>query len=164
MVIRRRRAEGELVVEQTHGLSRVAAVLAAAGMSGEGLARPAACHLIAYLGNEPVGVVSVESAVDAALMRSLAVVEPMRRQGVGAALIAAARVAAHSRGALRLYTFACGAGAYLGRFGFSPVPAAELHAALRSLGTIDLRFAQPPELTGARVLCLDISRDGLIAR
>src|SRR5260370_24755561 len=91
MVIRRRRVEGELVVEQTRDLGGVAAMLTVAGMTTEGITLPAGCYLMAYLGRKPGGVVGIETKVDAALMRSLAVVEPMRRRGVGKALGQAAR-------------------------------------------------------------------------
>src|SRR5260370_40620111 len=119
MVIRRQRVEGELVVEQTRDLGGVAAMLTAAGMTTEGITWPAGCYLMAYLGRELVGVVGIETKVDAALMRSLVVVERMRRRGVGKALVEAARAAAHTRGARRLYCLADGAANdYLKRLGF----------------------------------------------
>lgn len=138
-------------------------MLEAAGMSREGLARPAACYLMAYSGADPVGAVGVETVVDAALMRSLVVAEPMRRRGIGAALIAAVRNAAHTRGARRLFALAPDDN-YLRRFGFVPVAVRELLDALGGALTADHLRAMPAELMRCSAFCLDISRDGVIAR
>src|SRR5216684_985431 len=152
MVIRRQRVEGELVVEQTRDLGGVAAMLTVAGMTIEGIRWPAGCYLMAYLGREPVGVVGIETKVDAALMRSLVVIEPMRRRGVGKALVEAARAAAHTRGARRLYCLADGAANdYLKRLGFKP-------------SSIDNLRTGPDKTSQRRALCLDISHDGVVIR
>ena len=164
MVIRRRRVEGELIVEQTRERATVEIIRKAAGMSPLGCAWAAGCYLIAYSGSEVAGVVGIESKVDTALMRSLAVVEPMRRRGVGAALIAAARVAAHTRGARRLYALACGTDSFLVRFGFGPVAIGELLGALRGTSLADQLAANPQALARARAFSLDLSHDGLIVR
>ncbi len=81
---------------------------------------PAGCYLLAYAGAEAVGVVGVETVVDAGLISILMVIEPMRRRGIGAALLAAARKAAHTRGARQLFAIASDSG-YLPRFGFAPI-------------------------------------------
>ena len=157
--------KGEIEIAQTRDFTRVAAMLEAAGMSAEGIARPAGCCLMAYLGAEAAGVVGIETKIDAALMRSLLVEEPMRGRGVGAALIAAARAAAHTRGARRLYAFARGdAGKYLARFGFAPVAMNELLDALAGTFVADYVRARPGELSCCSAQCLDISRDGVIER
>ncbi|MGH7933666.1 MAG: GNAT family N-acetyltransferase [Candidatus Binataceae bacterium] len=165
MVIRRRRIEGELAVEQTRDLARAAALIAAQGMTIEGLEWPAGCYLMAWLGSEPAGVVGVEAIVDAALMRSLVVVKPLRARGIGAALVAAARIAAHTRGARRLYALTCGnAGDYLKRFGFTTAAIEEVIDSLTGTFTVDYLRARPGDLIRRSPLCLDISRDGLIER
>ena len=102
MAIRKHRA-GELVVEQTRDLALVRAMLERGGMTTEGIEWPAACYIVAYLGDDAVGVIGVEPKIDAALIRSLFVNESMRRRGIGGALLAAARKAAHTRGARHLY-------------------------------------------------------------
>jgi len=158
--IRRRRLAGELNVEQTQDLAQVAAILEASGIRTAGLTRPAACYLLAYLGAEPVGAVGVETVVDAALMRVLAVRGPMRRHGIGAALVAAARKAAHTRGARRLFALAPD-GDYLRRFGFVSAAASELGDALGGVSAI---LAAPDEAASCSAFCLDISRDGVIVR
>src|SRR5271168_5636525 len=98
MAIRKHRA-GELVVEQTRDLAIVRAMLERGGMTTAGIEWPAACYIVAYLGDDAVGVIGVEPKIDAALIRSLYVNESMRRRGIGGALLAAARKAAHTHGA-----------------------------------------------------------------
>ena len=165
MVIRRRRVEGELVVEQTRDLGGVAAMLTAAGMTTEGITWPAGCYLMAYLGREPVGVVGIETKVDAALMRSLVVVERMRRRGVGKALVEAARAAAHTRGARRLYCLADGAANdYLKRLGFEPASIGEVQTVLVGTFMVDNLRTRPDKTSHCHALCLDISRDGVVIR
>ena len=165
MVIRRRRVEGELVVEQTRDLDGVAAMLTAAGMTTEGITWPAGCYLVAYLGHESIGVVGIETKLDAALMRSLLVIEPMRRRGVGKALVEAARAAAHTRGARRLYCFTGGAANdYLKRFGFEPASIGEVQTVLAGTFMVDNLRTQPDKASQCRALCLDISHDGVVIR
>ena len=165
MVIRRQRVEGELVVEQTRDLGGVAAMLTVAGMTIEGITWPAGCYLMAYLGREPVGVVGIETKVDAALMRSLVVVEPMRRRRVGKSLVEAARAAAHTRGARRLYCLADGAANdYLKRLGFEPASIGEVQTVLVGTFMVDNLRTRPDKTSQCRALCLDISHDGVVIR
>ena len=165
MVIRRQRVEGELVVEQTRDLGGVAAMLTVAGMTIEGITWPAGCYLMAYLGSESVGVVGIETKVDAALMRSLVVVEPMRRRGVGKALVEAARAAAHTRGARRLYCLADGAANdYLKRLGFKPASIGDLQTVLAGTFMVDNLRTRPDKTSHCHALCLDISHDGVVIR
>ncbi len=97
MALRKHRP-GELVIEQTRDLIRVREILASAGMMTEGIEWPAACYILAFNGDESIGVVGIEPKIDAALIRSLFVKASMRRRGIGAALVAAARKSrAHSR-------------------------------------------------------------------
>jgi N-acetylglutamate synthase-like GNAT family acetyltransferase len=122
--------------------------------------------------------------VDAALLRSLMVIEPMRRRGIGAALVAAARTAAHTRGTRTLYAIAlkrlapAGAPAadasmrvaefatagYFERFGFVPETTENLIAALAGTFVVDYLRARPDQLARCEVLSLDISNDGVIVR
>lgn len=158
--IRRRRLAGELTVEQTRDLVQVAAILETCGIRIAGLDRPAGCYLLAYSGAEPVGAVGVETVVDAGLMRVLAVTQPMRRHGVGAALVEAARKAAHTRGAQRLFALAPD-GNYLKRFGFIPVAASELNEVMGDASPI---LGALNESAICSAFSLDISRDGVIVR
>lgn len=164
--IRRRRNAGELAVEQTRDLASVAGMLTAAGMLADGVDSPGGCYLMAYVGDEVAGVIGIEARVDAALIRSLMVVDAVRRRSIGAALIAAARTAAHTRGARTLYAIAPGEDAvsYLERFGFTPIASEKLIAALAGTFMVDYLRAHPDELARHRTLALDIANDGVIVR
>jgi N-acetylglutamate synthase-like GNAT family acetyltransferase len=163
MAIRKHRA-GELVIEQTRDLARVRAMLARGGMMTEGVEWPAACYLVAYIGNEAVGVIGVEPKIDAALIRSLCVDESMRRHRIGSALVAAARKAAHTRGALHLYCFSTDAGEFFLRHGFMRVPVEDVTKALPGVPQVEFYLARPDELAREVAYHLDISRDGVIER
>lgn len=102
--------------------------------------------------------------VDAGVIHSLAVVEPMRRRGIGAVLVGAARKAAHTRGARRLYAIATDAIGYLDRFGFERAAVGEMLDDLA--GTFIAGYLSAHPETAARLVTvrLDISRDGVIDR
>ena len=163
MAIRKHRA-GELVIEQTRDMELVRAILARGSLTTDGIEWPAACYLVAYFGDDAVGVIGVEPKVDAALIRSLYVDESMRRRGIGAALIMAARKAAHTRGARHLYLFSTDAGEFFTRHGFTMVPVADLVAALPGVPQVEHYRARPDELAREVAYHLDISADGLIER
>ena len=55
MAIRKHRA-GELVIEQTRDLGLVRGMLERGGMMTEGIEWPAACYIVAYVGDEAVGL------------------------------------------------------------------------------------------------------------
>ena len=116
------------------------------------------------MGNAIAGVVGVETIVDAAVIRSLAVVESMRRRGIGAALVNAARKAAHTRGARRLYALGRRGEDYLVRFGFERIASTEMIDDIAGTFTVDFLRAHPGELERMDPLRLDISRDGVIER
>ena len=160
----RKKQEGKLVIEQKRDLEIVRAMLSDAGMITTGLEWPPACYLVAYFGTEPVGVVGVEPSLDAALIRSVYVVDAMRGRGIGAELVAAARKAAHTRGARSLYLFSTAAGDFFKRFGFVEVPVAQLVAALGAAPQVKYYRARPDELAREVAWYLDISQDGVILR
>ena len=164
--IRRRRNVDELTVEQTHDLPIVANLLAAAGRFAEGIEAPGGCYLLARVGSAVAGVIGIEARVDAALLRSLSVAEPVRGRAIGATLIAAARAPAHTRGARTLYALAPDAHAsrYLERFGFAPSAMETLLAALAGTFVVEYLRTRPDELARYRALALDIARDGVIMR
>jgi N-acetylglutamate synthase-like GNAT family acetyltransferase len=163
--IRRPRAVDELAVEQTRDLAQVASLLSAAGMFAEGVESPGGCYLIAYVGDEVAGIVGIEARVDAALVRSLLVIARMRRRGIGAALISAARTAAHTRGARTLYAIApLASQGYLERFGFASAISQTMLDALTGTFMADYLRQHPDELERIRILSLDISQDGVILR
>jgi len=146
----------------------VGAILAqtgeAAGIIAGGLDAPGACWIAASVGDAIAGVAGIETIVDAAVIRSLAVAGSMRQRGIGAALVNAARKAAHTRGARRLYALGRRGEEYLLRFGFVRVAATETIADLAGTFTADYLHAHPGELARMDPLRLDISRDGVIER
>jgi len=139
----------------------------AAGIIAGGFAAPGACWIAASIGDAAsgvVGIVGVETIVDAAVIRSLAVAQAMRRRGIGAALVSAARKAAHTRGARRLYALGRRGEEYLLRFGFERVVAAEMIDDLAGTFTADYLRAHQDKLARMDPIRLDISRDGVIER
>ncbi|MGA8642787.1 GNAT family N-acetyltransferase [Candidatus Binatus sp.] len=163
MAIRKHRA-GELVIEQTRDLVRVREMLTRAGMITVGIEWPAACYIVAYIGDESVGVIGVESKIDAALIRSLYVDESMRERGIGAALIAAARKAAHTRGARHLYLFSTDSGELFERHGFKKIAVDDVIAAIAGVPQVEYYRGRPEELAREVAYHLDISSDGVIER
>jgi N-acetylglutamate synthase-like GNAT family acetyltransferase len=163
--VRRHRDDGELVVEQTRDLARVAEMLQAAGLSTAELDRPGNCFLIAYLGATRAGLAGVETRIDVAVIRVLAVVPKMRREGIGAALVAAARAAAHTRGARALYALAPDeAGQYFKRLGFAAAVMTEVVPVLDGTFVADHLRAYPDLIQDLTAWSLDISRDGTVMR
>jgi N-acetylglutamate synthase-like GNAT family acetyltransferase len=160
--IKRLRVEGEIVVEQTRDLAQVAAVVESCGSNLERVT-PAGCYLIAYSGAEAVGVVGVETVVHAGLISLMMVIERMRRRGIGAALLAAARKAAHTRGARQLFAMAPDS-TYLPRFGFAPIAMTDLTDAMGEKAPPDLLRRAPGESAEWMAFSLDISQDGVILR
>jgi N-acetylglutamate synthase-like GNAT family acetyltransferase len=164
MAIRRHRA-GEIVIEQTRDCAAVRALLEAGNMITDGIEWPAACYLLAFFGDDAVGVVGVEPKIDAALIRSLHVVETMRGRGIAPRLVAAARKAAHTRGARTLYLFTYPElRGFFARFGFAEVAPQRLMNDLRGAPEVEYYRAHPDELARECAMALDISNDGLIAR
>jgi N-acetylglutamate synthase-like GNAT family acetyltransferase len=160
----RKHRPGELVIEQTRDLVRVREMIAGAGMMTAGIEWPAACYLLAYDGDEAIGVIGVEARLDAALIRSLYVKESMRRRGIGAALVSAARKAAHTRGARHLYLLTKDAGDHFARLGFGLVDLSRVMSAMAGAPQIEHYRAHPEQCACEAGYHLDISGDGVIER
>jgi N-acetylglutamate synthase-like GNAT family acetyltransferase len=120
------------------------------------------------------GIIGIETIVDMAVIRSLAVSEAMRRRGIGTALVGAARKAAHTRGARKLYALGRRgqdcisrdgiSQDYMLRFGFEPVALTAMVEDLDGTFTAGYLRAHPEQLARIDALGLDISRDGVIER
>jgi N-acetylglutamate synthase-like GNAT family acetyltransferase len=163
LAFRKHRA-GEVAIEQTRDLARVRELLEQARMLTDGVEWPPACYLLAFDGDDAVGVVGVEPILDSALLRSLYVVEQHRHREIGRRLVMGARKAAHTRGARQLYLFATNADGFFRRLGFKRAALEELTAALKGSPQTDYYLARPQELAGEVAYRLDISRDGIIER
>ena len=163
MAFRKHRA-GEIAIEQTRDLARVRKLLEHGKMLTHGVEWPPACYLLAFDGDDGVGVVGVEPLLDSALLRSLYVLEQHRHREIGRRLVMAARQAAHTRGARQLFLFATRAEGFFRRLGFKRATLEELTAALRGSPQTDYYLARPQELASEVTYRLDISRDGIIER
>ena len=160
----RKHRTGEIAIEQTRDLARVRRLLEQGKMLTDGLEWPPACYLLAFDGDDAVGVVGVEPILDSALLRSLYVLEQHRHREIGRRLVMAARQAAHTRGARQLFLFATRAEGFFCRLGFKRATLEELTAALKGSPQTDYYLARPQELALAVACRLDISRDGIIER
>jgi N-acetylglutamate synthase-like GNAT family acetyltransferase len=160
----RKHRAGEIVIEQTRDLGRVRKLLEQGKMLTDGVEWPSACYLLAFDGDEPVGVVGVEPILDSALLRSLYVAEQHRHREIGRRLVMAARKAAHTRGARQLYLFGSKAEDFFRGLGFTQAALEELTAALKGTPQTDYYLARPQGLAGEVAYRLDISRDGIIER
>ena len=133
-------------------------------MLTDGVEWPPACYLLAFDGDDAVGVVGIEPILDSALLRSLYVLEDYRHREIGRRLVMAARQAAHTRGARQLYLFGTGVGGFFCLLGFQQAAVGELTAALKGSPQTDYYLARPQELAREVAYRLDISRDGIIER
>jgi N-acetylglutamate synthase-like GNAT family acetyltransferase len=88
----------------------------------------------------------------------------MRQRGIGAGLLAAARKAAHTRGARHLYLFSTEAGSLFERLGFVRTDVTNIVAALSGVPQVEYYRARPDDLAREVAYHLDISGDGVIER
>ena len=160
----RRRTEGRLVVESTRNLALVRTMLVEAAMVTDGVEWPAAGYLIAWFGDDAVGLAGIEPKLDAALIRSLWVRGSMRRRGIGSALLNAARKAAQTRGVRHLYVLCSEPTDSLNRFGFQQVAIDDLVAALAGTPMVEYYRVGPDHLSRQTAWHVDISSDGVIRR
>jgi len=160
----RKRADGILTIEQTRDWAAVGGLLSRAGMIAYGIESPAACYIVAYEGSRAVGVIGLETKVTVALVRSLFVLDRFRHRGIATKLLAAARKAAHTRGARELYLLSSEGAALWKRMGYAQVPVADLLLRLDGVPQLEYYKSRPEELAREVAWRLDISRDGVIDR
>ncbi len=162
--IRRQRPRVGVSVEQMHDPAVIAVMLDRARMPASvDFTSSAGCFLIAYMGDDPVGIAGLETEVDNAVICPLFVLDTMRRRRIGASLVRAVRAAAHARGARMLYATAPSVlVGYFRHFGFVEVGFSELVKVFGHVPT--RRWTMPDDVSECCALRLDISRDGLIER
>ncbi|HJU11543.1 MAG TPA: GNAT family N-acetyltransferase [Candidatus Binataceae bacterium] len=160
---RRRRPSGELTIEQSHETGTAASILdATALIIANDTVACGGCLLVAYLGDEPVGLAALVTEVDSGLIRLMFVSAKMRGHRVGHSILSAVRDAAHTRGARQLYAAVQDDVAeYFTRMGFGETQHYELAMAF---GQTMLERLGCNHLTGYRVLRLDLSSYGVIER
>ena len=107
------------------------AFLRAAGLPVDDLVAPVAVQLFGVFdGDALVGVVGLERAGDAALLRSLAVVDARRGAGYGRALVAFAEREAAAQGVRCLYLLTTTAADFFDRLGYRRIARNEVPRAI----------------------------------
>jgi len=97
----------------------------------DGLDAHVATTLVARDANGLVGTAALELYGTAALLRSVAVAAEQRGRGLGAALTATALDLARRRGVRTVYLLTETAAEFFPRFGFRPIPRADVDPAVR---------------------------------
>jgi amino-acid N-acetyltransferase len=87
--------------------------------------------LVAREGDRIIGCAAVELYGSAGLLRSVAIDLPHRGLGLGIQLTEAALALARERGVRTLYLLTETAGGFFPRFGFRPIPRAQVDAAVQ---------------------------------
>ncbi|QIN80341.1 GNAT family N-acetyltransferase [Rubrobacter marinus] len=110
-------------------LTEILALLEGSGLPREGLeGHPA---LVAREGERVVGSAALELYGSSALLRSVAVADGRRGEGLGGRLTREALALARERGARRAYLLTQTADGFFPRFGFRPVPRPEVPEEVR---------------------------------
>jgi len=112
-------------------LPAILALLTGSGLPHDGLAEHIETALVARAGSEVVGSVALELYGEAALLRSVAVAEALRGQGLGRKLTEAALQLAREHGVRRLYLLTTTAEGYFPHFGFMPIARSEVAPAVQ---------------------------------
>jgi amino-acid N-acetyltransferase len=128
-----------ITAAQQDDLPAVLNLLDRSGLPRDGLAEHFDIALVARDSARVVGSAAVERYGDAGLLRSVAVDDHYRGQGLGARLVGAALDQARQEGLQAVYLLTTTAPEYFPRFGFQPVARADVAPAVQ----------QSVEFTGA---------------
>lgn len=112
-------------------LSAILALLAAVHLPEAGIGSHVASTLVARNADGLAGCVALEIYGEAALLRSVAVAPSWQGRGLGKALTATALDFARQRGVRQVYLLTDTAAGYYPKFGFRPIPSAEIAPALQ---------------------------------
>ena len=112
-------------------LSAILALLEQHGLPQAGLSDHLATTLVARQGQAVVGSAALEIYDSAALLRSVAVDQARRGQGLGQRLTGAALDLARQHGVTQLYLLTETAGNFFPRFGFQPITRTEVAPAVQ---------------------------------
>lgn len=107
-------------------------LLSSAALPLDGARQHLDLFVVARRSNTVVGTAGLEIHGDAALLRSVAVVEPERGAGLGRALVDAVLASAARRGIAKVSLLTTTAPAYFERFGFHRQPRESAPAALQA--------------------------------
>jgi amino-acid N-acetyltransferase len=128
----------EAIPSDYHGL---VALVRAAGLPLDGLDHALGTAVVARDGTELVGCAALEIYGDAALLRSVAVADQRRGEGIGQRVSQAVLDLARRRGARRIYLLTQTAEGFFPRFGFRRVTRDSVDPAVRQ--SIEFRSACP---------------------
>jgi amino-acid N-acetyltransferase len=113
-------------------LPAILALLTASGLPHDGLAEHIETAVVARAGPAVVGSAALELYGEAALLRSVAVAESLRSQGLGRQLTQAVLQLAREHGVQRLYLLTTTAEGYFPHFGFVPITRSEVAPAVQA--------------------------------
>ena len=136
---------------QAVDLPAILEVLRAAKLPPEGIDGLVATTFVARDGPRLVGTAALELYDCAALLRSVAVDQTLRSQGLGQRLTRAALDLARARGATTVYLITETAGRFFPRFGFAPIDRTQVAPAV--LQSVQFTKACP---ASALVMRLDL--------
>jgi amino-acid N-acetyltransferase len=133
----------EVVIELVDATDRLAvlALLEHNGLPQDGLSDHWATTLVARAGGTIVGSAALEMYDKAALLRSVAVDQARRGQGLGQQLTQAALSLAKQQGVTEVYLLTETAADFFPRFGFRPVSRAQVAPAVQ--GSVEFTTACP---------------------
>ena len=129
-------------------LSAVERLLVASGLPLEGVKEALSTFVVAYSGDDLVGVAGLEVCCDNALLRSVAVAPEWRSRRLGRALVTRVVADAEARGIRALYLLTTTAEQYFPSFGFERIARDEVPDDVRT--TAEFRSACPASATVMR--------------
>lgn len=135
----------DIRLARPHELPAVLDLLTQSRLPEAGLGRHAASLLVAVDGDRIVGCAALELYGSAALLRSVAVAEAYRREGLGRRLTQAALDLGRSRGVGSVYLLTETAAGWFSRIGFRQVPRAQAEPAVGA--SLEFTHACPTSAT-----------------
>lgn len=141
-------SEVQLRPASSADLADVEALLSASELPLDGVREALPTFIVAESGTDMVGVAGLEICCDNALLRSVAVQDAWRSQGLGRALVTRTIAEAEARGINALYLLTTSADRYFPSFGFRAVARDTVPEDIRA--TAEFREACPASAT---VMC-----------
>ena len=129
-------------------LPDVERLLVASGLPLDGVKEALSAFVVAYAGDDLVGVAGIEVCCDNALLRSVAVAPEWRSRRLGRELVTRVVADAEARGIRALYLLTTTAEQYFPSFGFERVARDEVPEDVRA--TAEFRSACPASATVMR--------------
>jgi amino-acid N-acetyltransferase len=136
---------------QTDQLGKIITLLERNQLPTAGLEEPRVVALVAWDGEDVIGSVALEIYDKSALLRSVAVDESYRGQGMGQELTQAALDLARSRNICRVYLLTETADNFFPRFGFTTITRDEVDEQVRE--SVEFKSACP---ASAHVMALSL--------